>query len=236
MRKSQAFNIVGGAHLRVDGEEKVTGKAVYTGDVEIAGMTYGKILRSPFPHAKLVKIDTHKAERLSGVITVLTRQDLSDFSLYYGAAYKDQGILAVDKVRYAGDPVAAVVAVDEVTAEEALTLIEADYEELPVVTTIEEALMPNAPLVHGASPTQGELHGYHYQAPEKFAGTNICYHFSFAKGDIAEGFKKAHHIFEDTFTFPRVQHYSMEPHITIAHVEGDRITLWASTQDPFTLR
>lgn len=236
LRKSQAFNIVGGAHLRVDGEEKVTGKAVYTGDFEIAGMTYGKILRSPFPHAKLVKIDTHKAERLSGVITVLTRQDLSEFSLYYGAAYKDQGILAVDKVRYGGDPVAAVVAVDEATAEEALTLIEADYEELPVVTTIEEALMPNAPLVHGASPTQGELHGYHYQAAEKFAGTNICYHFSFAKGDIAEGFKKAHHIFEDTFTFPRVQHYSMEPHTTIAHVEGDRITLWASTQDPFTLR
>ena len=236
MRKSEALRVVGRTQPRLDGKGKVTGEAVYTGDIELAGMAYGKILRSPFPHAKLVKIDTAKAERLPGVITVLTREDLGGFNLYYGAAYKDETIVAVDKVRYVGDPVAAVVAADEATAEEALTLMEAEYDELPAVTTIEEAIKPHAPLVHEAAAAQGELHAYHYQASEEFKGTNICYHFSFAKGSISEGFKKSDYIFEDTFTFPRVQHYSMEPHATVAHFEGDRITLWASTQDPFTLR
>lgn len=236
MRKSKTLSIIGRAGPRLDGKEKVSGKAVYTDDIELPAMTYGKILRSPFPHAKLIRIDTSKAESLSGVITVLTREDLTGFSLYYGAAYKDQPIVAVDRVRYVGDPVAAVAAVDEATAEEALTLMEAEYEELTASTTLDEALAPNAPLVHEAPITEGELHGYEYRAPQEFKGTNICYHFSFAKGDVAEGFKKADYIFEDIFTFPRVQHYSMEPHATIAHVEGDRITLWASTQDPFTLR
>ncbi len=236
MRTSQALKVVGGRLPRVDGEEKVTGKALYTSDVELPGMAYGKILRSPFPHARLLKVDGRKAERLPGVIAVLTREDLGELDFYYGAAYKDQSIVAVDKVRYVGDPVAAVAAVDEATAEGALTLIEAEYEELPVVASINEALQPNAPLVHESSIAGGELHGYHYQAPKEFRGTNVCYRFHYAKGDVDEGFKKSAHIFEDTFTFPRVQHYSMESHVTVAHVEADRITLWASTQDPFTLR
>lgn len=236
MRESQALKVVGSSLPRVDGEEKATGKALYAGDIELPGMAHGKILRSPFPHAKLLKIDTRRAERLPGVITVLTREDLGEFNYYYGAAYKDQPIVAVDKVRYVGDPVAAVVAVDEATAEEALSLMEAQYEELPAVTTLEEALRPDAPLVHESSIAGGELHGYHYQAPKECQGTNICYRFRYAKGDLAQGFKKSDYIFEDSFTFPRVQHFSMEPHVTVAHVEEGRITLWASTQDPFTLR
>lgn len=236
MRTSQALKIVGQSQPRVDGEDKVTGKALYTGDIELPGMAYGKILRSPFPHAKLAKVDARRAEKLPGVITVLTREDLKGLNFYYGAAYKDQPIVAVDKVRYAGDPVAAVVAEDEASADEALSLIEAEYEELPAVTTLEEALKPGAPLIHESSITGGELHGYHYRAPKEFRGTNVCYRFQYAKGNITEGFKKSAYVFEDTFTFPRVQHFSMEPHVTVAHVEGDRITLWASTQDPFTLR
>jgi len=235
MRRSEALKIVGKALPRVDGEEKVTGKAVYVGDIELPGMAYGKILRSPFAHARLLRLDTRKAERLPGVLAVLTREDVAGFKLF-GAAYKDQPIVALDKVRYVGDPVAAVVAADEGTAEEALALMEAEYGELPAVSSIEEALAPNAPLVHEARAASGELHGYHYQPPKEFQGTNVCYHFGYAKGDIAEGFKKAAYVFEDTFTFPRVQHYSMEPHATVAQVQGDRITLWAATQDPFTLR
>ena len=123
MRRSQALKIVGSAQPRLDGKEKVTGKATYTSDIELPGMAYGKILRSSFPHARLVRIDTHKAERLPGVITVLTREDVNGFKLF-GAAYKDQPVVAIDKVRYVGDPVAAVAAVDEATANEALTLIE----------------------------------------------------------------------------------------------------------------
>jgi CO/xanthine dehydrogenase Mo-binding subunit len=236
MSKAQALKVVGRAVPRVDGEEKVTGRAAYTVDLDLPGMAVGKILRSPFPHAKLLKIDAGKAARLPGVFTVLTRDDLGDLNYYFGAAYKDQPIVAVDKVRYVGDPVAGVAAVDAATAEEALSLIETEFEELPVVGSLEEALAPNAPLVHETSKASGELHGYHYQALDKFKGTNICYQFSYARGDIADGFKKSAYIFEDTFTFPRVQHFSMEPHATIAQVQDDRITLWTGSQDPFTLR
>lgn len=235
MKKAQAFRVIGNALPRVDGEDKVTGRAVYTSDVRVPGMAYGKILRSPYPHARLARIDTRKAERLAGVITVLSREDIARYELF-GATYKDQPIVVVDKVRYVGDPVAAVVAADGATAEDALALIETEYEALPAVTSIEEALAPNAPLVHEASAGGGELMGYHYQPPEEFRGSNLCYRFTYERGDVAEGFKKSACVFEDTFQFSRVHQFSMEPHATVAHVSGDMITLWASTQDPFTLR
>lgn len=235
MKKAQAFRVIGNALPRVDGEDKVTGRAVYTSDVRVPGMAYGKILRSPYPHARLARIDTRKAERLTGVITVLSREDIARYELF-GATYKDQPIVVVDKVRYVGDPVAAVVATDGATAEDALALIETEYEELPAVTSIEEALAPNAPLVHEASAGGGELMGYHYQPPKEFRGSNLCYRFTYERGDVAEGFKKSAYVFEDTFQFSRVHQFSMEPHATVAHVSGDMITLWASTQDPFTLR
>ncbi len=235
MRKAQTLRVVGRAQPRVDGEVKVTGKALYTVDVGLPGMIHGKILRSPYPHARLLKVNASKAEKLPGVVAVITRDDLASLNSYYGAAYKDQPIVATDKVRYVGDPVAAVAAVSYGAADEALELIDVEYEQLPPVTTIEEALAPNAPLVHENS-RHGELMGYHYRPPEEFKGTNICYRFQYAKGNIAEGFKKAAHIFEDTFTFPRVQHYSMEPHVTVAHMETDSLTVLASSQDPFTLQ
>ena len=147
MTNSRALKVVGQSQPRVDGAEKVTGKAVYTVDVELPGMVHGKILRSPLPHARIGKIDVQRAARLPGVVAVLTREDLSGLG-FFGATYKDQSVVAIDKVRYAGDPVAAVAAEDESTAAEALELIEVDYEELPSVTTIEEALAANAPLVH----------------------------------------------------------------------------------------
>ncbi len=235
MKKFEDLKVVGRAKPRVDGEEKATGKAMYTVDVKLPGMVHGKILRSPLPHARIGKVDVQKAARLPGVVAVVTREDLGRLG-FFGATYKDQSVVAIDKVRYEGDPVAAVAAEDESTAAEALELIDVDYEELPSVTTIEEALAPGAPLVHEAAASGGEMHGYHYETPDEFAGTNICYHFQYARGEVGEGFKKAAHIFEDTFTFPRVHHYSMEPHATVAHVEGDRITLWVGSQDPFALQ
>ena len=213
----------------------MTGKALYTVDVDLPGMAHGKILRSPYAHARLLRVDGSKAEQLPGVFAVVTREDQKSLRMF-GAAYKDQTIVAVDKVRYAGDPVAAVAAVDEATAAQALELIEVDYEDLPAVTSIDEALADNAPLVHDASASGGELMGQRYEAPKEFSGTNLCYRFCYANGDVDAGFKKADHIFENTFTFPRVQHFSMEPHATVADFAGDRITLWAGTQEPFTLR
>jgi CO/xanthine dehydrogenase Mo-binding subunit len=234
--KANGLKVVGKTLPRVDGRDKASGRALYTVDIELPNMVAGKILRSPYPHAKVLKIDARKAEKLPGVVAVITRDDLGALDYYYGAAYKDQPIVAVDKVRYVGDPVAGVAALDTATAEEALQLIEVEYEELPAANDLDEALKPGAPLVHESAAAGGELHGHHYQAPEKFKGTNICYQFSYHKGDVAEGFRKSAHVFEDTFTFPRVQHYSMEPHAIIADVGKDRITLWAASQDPFTLR
>src|SRR5437016_3732363 len=148
MKKPSSYTAVGKNAHRVDGIEKVTGKAVYAGDIELPGMAYAKILRSPMAHAKLVKVDASKAANLTGVVAVLTRDDIKDLNYRYGATYKDQCIVAVDKVRYVGDPVAAVLADDPARAEEALDLIDVEYEELPKVTGIDDAIAPGAPLVH----------------------------------------------------------------------------------------
>ncbi|MFQ5902418.1 MAG: xanthine dehydrogenase family protein molybdopterin-binding subunit [Candidatus Binatia bacterium] len=236
MKRGQALKIAGTGAPRVDGIEKVTGKALYTGDIELPGMAFAKILRSPLPHAKLVDIDARKAESSPGVLAVLTRNDLTSLNYRYGATYKDQSIVAVEKVRYVGDPVAAVLAVEEDTAEEALTLIDVEYKELPAVTDIEEALAPGALRVHEAESATAELRGSRYGAPERFKGTNVCYYFDYSRGDVTEGFKESDYVFEDTFRFPKVQHYSLETHVNVAHFEGDRLTVWSSCQDPFTLR
>ena len=235
MKKEQAYKVIGHAEPRNDGVEKVTGHALYTVDVDLPGMVHGKVLRSPYGHARLKRVDASKAEKLAGVYAVVTREDQKNLRMF-GAAYKDQTVVAVDKVRYAGDPVAAVAAIDEVTADTALQLIEVDYEELPAVTNLDEALADGAPLVHEVSVSGGELMGESYEPAEEFSGTNVCYRFSYANGDVDEGFNKADHIFENIFTFPRVQHFSMEPHATVAHFDGDCLTLWAGTQEPFTLR
>ena len=183
MKKTPTYNVIGKAELRNDGAEKVTGKAIYTVDVDLPGMAHGKILRSPYAHARLLRVDGSKAEQLPGVFAVVTREDQKSLRMF-GAAYKDQTIVAVDKVRYAGDPVAAVAAVDEATAAQALELIEVDYEDLPAVTSIDEALADNAPLVHDASASGGELMGQRYEAPKEFSGTNLCYRFCYANGDV----------------------------------------------------
>src|SRR6478672_4419505 len=235
MKSAQAYHVVGRAESRSDGDDKVSGKAIYAVDVKVPGMIHGKILRSPYAHARLTRVDASQAENFPGVFAVITRADQARLGMF-GAAYKDQTIVAIDKVRYVGDPVAAVAAVDEATAEAALSLIDVEYEELKAVTSIEEALVPGAPLVHDSSSSGGEMMGQRYEAPKEFAGSNLCYRFSYAKGNVEEGFEKADHIFEDTFRFPRVQHFSMEPHATVAHVDGNHITLWAGTQEPFTLR
>ncbi len=236
MKTKHAFQIAGGDAHRVDGIEKVTGKAIYTGDIDLPGMAHAKILRSPVPHARLTKVDASKARELPGVITTLTRDDIKGFNYKYGATYKDQSIVAVDKVRYVGDPVAAVLAKDPATAEQALELIEVEYDELPQVAGIDEAVSPNAVQVHEGDVARAELRGSTYGAPERFNGTNICYYLTFGREAPEKGFAKADHVFEDTFRFQKVQHYSLEAHNNIAYYDGEKLTLWASCQDPFTLR
>jgi CO/xanthine dehydrogenase Mo-binding subunit len=236
MIQRKAYTVAGTDARRVDGIEKVTGKALYTGDLRLPGMAYARILRSPLAHARLLKVDASKAKEMSGVIATLTRDDIKDLNYKYGATYKDQAIVAVDKVRYVGDPVAAVLAEDPAIAEQALDLIEVEYEELPKVTNIDEATAPGAIQVHPGDVARAELRGSVYGAPERFGGTNICYYLGFSRGEVVKGFAEADHVFEDTFRFQKVQHCSLEAHVNIAHYDGDRLTVWASCQDPFTLR
>ena len=200
---------------RIDGVDKVTGRAAYVGDLEVAGMLHGKILRSPLAHAVIVEIDVIEALRLPGVKAVLTRDDLQKIDPFYGAVVRDRPLIATDKVRYQGEPVAAVAAVDQLTAEEALDLIRVEYRELPVVSNTLEALASTSDPVHDS---------------------NSCHQEQAQWGDVEEGFARSDHIFEDTFTFPMVYHYALEPHAVIADYSRNGITVWSTAQHPFLVR
>ena len=221
---------------RIDGNEKVAGKAVYAGDLRLPGMAYGKVLRSPLPHGRIRGIDASKASAMPGVLAVLTRDNLNVASNSFGAYVRDQQIIATEKVRYVGDMVAAVAATDAGIAEEAVRLIEVDYEELAAVFTIDDALQDGAPLVHeklegrkDPGYGQGGRHIIHERS-------NICLHFQHYRGDIDAGLRAADAVFEDTFYFPSAQHYPMEPHVCVAHFEGETLTVWSATQSPFPVR
>jgi len=182
----------------------------------VPGMLIGKFLRSPYAHARILSISTSEAERVPGVVTVLTAADLTGLNPYLrGNNRKDHPILAIDRALFAGQPVAAVAAADELAAQEALDKIHVEYEELPAVITVQEAMADGASQVHS------------------FAPNNLCFKDHLEKGDIERGFAEADEIVEDTFEFPMIYHYSMEPHTAIASVDEEDITVWTSTAHPF---
>jgi len=210
----QEFKFVGRSVHRVDGIEKVTGKAKFTGDLKIPGMLYGRILRSSYPHAGISSIDSSRAEALPGVAAVLTAADIGELDPYYNG----RPVIAIKKVRYVGEPVAAVAAEDQESAEEALSLINVQYEELPAAVGLDAALAKGAPLIH------------------ENLKDNICGHEHVEKGNIEQGFAESDEIFEETFTFPMVYHYAMEPHSVIAEFNDEGIAVWSSAQHPFQVR
>lgn len=221
----------------LDAEERVTGRVPYVLNFELAGMLVGKILRSPFAHARLVTVDGTRAEKLNGVHAVLTRDDFGPTTGYsgrYGRVFRDQTVVAVDKVRFVGDPVAAVAAANEEIAEEALSLIETEYEELPAVFDEEEALKPTAPLVHDPRPQQQPMFRRLIQDPP--GGTNVCSHFKLRRGDVEQGFRDSDFVFDDVFHSPAAQHVPLEPHVTVAQYSGEKLTIWTSTQMPHAIR
>ncbi|MBI3090140.1 MAG: xanthine dehydrogenase family protein [Candidatus Tectomicrobia bacterium] len=232
------YQVIGHSVARRDGVEKVTGLAAYTSNLSLPRMLHGKILRSPLPHARIVAIDASRARRLPGVKAVLTRDTLlGDASLTYryGHVLADQAIVAVDRVRFVGDAVAAVAAVDRDVAEEALSLIDVEYEELPAVFTAEESFGPAAPLIHETPPEVQARAAMKFDGPRP--GTNICASLHIRHGDIDRGFAAADFIFEDTYSTPMQAHCPLEPHVTVAdwHPSG-RLTVWSSTQMPFQVR
>lgn len=220
---------IGKSATRPDARHKVTGRAIYIEDMRVAGMAYGKILRSTCAHAKIVKIDTAKAEELPGVIGVVTGDDL-DF--LHGESLNDEPCLARGKVRYVGEAVAGVVAEDEATAARAAGLIEVEYQPLPAVFDVMEAVKDSAPIIHEALDSYNRAAGV---AP--ISGTNICNHFQLERGDPEAGFAASDHIFEDRFTTQRQQHCTLETHGSICRVsDEDEVTLWTNNDSPYRLR
>ncbi len=209
--------VIGESVPMLDSVARVTGALEYLVNLRLPNMLVGKIVRSQVPHAKLLKVDTTEAMRVPGVVAILTGADLGP-NAFYGAAIKDQGVVAVDRVRYVGEPVAVIAAEGPDEAEEAALLIDIEYEELPSVFDAREAAQPGAPILH-----------------EKFSN-NLFKHAKLRHGDMGAAFAEADEIFEDTFTSPPAQQASLEPHVTAAQWDGDQLTVWAASQAPFMVR
>ena len=223
------YSVVGKSVPRVDALEKVTGKAKFCPDLELPGMLYVKVLRSPYPHARILSIDTSKVGRLPGVKAVVTGKDIPDEKIGY---IQDRYILARDVARFVGEPVAAVAARTIEIAEEALELIEVDYEELPAVFDAEEAMNADPsvtihPDLVRYPRTPVPMLAYRFE-PDR---PNVFLHRLIRKGDVVKGFQEADLVTENRFSLPRVHHCQMESHATVVQVEPDGgLTVWATEQ------
>ena len=232
------LKIVGTRPLRPDGVDKVTGRAKFGADIHLPNMLIGKVLRSPHAHARIRSIDTHKARALPGVKAVITSADFADLPSEFIPAgemmvnYRDmtRNILAREKALYEGHAVAAVAATTEAIAAQALTLIEVDYEVLPHVMDVAQAMEPDAPLLHENMYTIGV-------EPKPAKPSNIAKRVEFSLGDIAAGFAQADVIVEREFTTKPVHQGYIEPHACLASVSEDgQAELWCTTQGQFIVR
>src|SRR5256714_4020052 len=209
------LNVVGKPFRKVDARAKCTGQTKFADDIFLPRMLYCKILRTHEPHALIKNIDISKASALPGVISIITGKDLP---IPYGIlpVSQDEHALCIDKVRFIGDPVAAVAAIDEDVAFDAMNLIEVEYERLQTITSIEEGVMIDEPRIH-----------------EYGDGGNVHKKVSLEFGDVDEGFADADLIREDTFFYEGNTHLPMEQHAAVAYFDPDnKLTLWSATQTP----
>ena len=216
---------------------KVTGQSIYTWDLALPRMLHGKLLRSPLPHARVRNIDTSDALAMPGVICVVTGEDVALLpDKFYGVGLRDQPVIALDRVRYVGDPVAAIVAVDEATAFRAAQAIKVDYEPLPPVMTIDEALADDAPaLFDGPTPGIPIPVGQGCSSIADPAKNVLC-EYNFEYGDAEAALAASDKVFTDTFAVTRINHFHLEPHVNIAHWNDGRLEMWSCNQDPFVIR
>jgi len=228
--KTTTSNPVGKSVPRVDAYDKVTGAAQFTDDLPFGpGLLYGRVVRSPHPHALIKKVDVSQARAVPGVKAVVTGADTPGF---IGLYLKDRHIFCTDRVRYVGDPVAGVVAESEEIAEAACKLIEVEYEPLPGLFDPLEAIKPDAPLLH---PDLGTYDVVPFIFPKP--GTNISNVFRVRKGDVDAAWPQCDAIIEGTYRVPHIQHVPIEPHVAIARWDlSGEVTLWSSTQSPFAQR
>ena len=220
---------VGKPVARGEGPDKVSGKAVYAADIVLPGMLWGGVLRSPYPHATITNIDASQAERVPGVHAVVTGRDLPDRRI--GRLLQDMPVLARDKVRFVGEKVAAVAAEDADAAEEALLLIDVDYEEQTPVFDPAEAMQDSAPVLHE---TMTSYEGLPQPAPSI---NNVFAHNTWTKGDVDQGFQESDLVFEHSFILPMAHQVYIEPHACVVALDdGGRVQIWVNNKDPFVLR
>jgi CO/xanthine dehydrogenase Mo-binding subunit len=223
------WHTIGRGLPRVEGASKVEGTCVYTADVIRPSALWGKFLRSPLPHARILSIDVSQALRLPGVKAIVTGKDISP--RLEGYTLQDKPVFALDRVRYIGEKVAGVAAIDKDIAEEALTLIDVNYEELPTVFDPVEALKPEAPLLH---PKYASYLGPPNMAPQL---RNVQTVISTSKGDIAAGFAESDRVFENTFRTHMVHQGFIEPRACVVEIDKDgRIMVWFGHQSSFKVR
>ena len=224
-----SYKVIGQPSPRADGPEKATGAALYASDVQLPGTLFGKVLRSPFPHARIVRVDTSRAEALVGVHAVVTGEDVK--GVLYGRRLRDVPALAWDRARFVGDPVAAVAAEDADIAQQALNLIDVEYEEVPAVLDPLEAMRDDAPLIH---PDVNDYVGL----PEPLEKpSNVFVRTVWEKGDVEQGFAQADMIVEGTYTTQMVHQAYLESHSCLVWIDDDdRVQVWSSNKSPFALR
>lgn len=222
---------IGARTIRPDGADKVTGRATYSADNTMPGMIWGKMLRSPHAHARIRSIDTSKAEALPGVKAVVTAKDVTDFPLdksvmlgIQDMRWMCRNVMAREKALFHGHPVAAVAAINEEVAAQACALIAVDYEVLPHAIEIEDAIKPDAPILHEWNQFEGK--------PSNITGTMVL-----KAGDIEKGFAEADLVVERTFTTRPIHQGYIEPHAcTVSHAADGRVTIWSSSQGQFMVR
>ncbi len=227
------LNEVGRSRPRKDAWEKLRGQALYVGDIEVPGMLIGKVLRSEVPHGRIESIDSAEASRMKGVVAILTGEDLLDLDPFYGHAIKDRPVIAIDRVRFHGEPVVAVAAVDEATADAALRTIVVEYDELPVVDTVQKALADDAPILHEGPIRPGLFHGLGDLGERD---GNVGYRYLLNSGDVAAASQEADIVVEGEYDFPAVYQYAMETHAVIADFKPGSLTLTANCQHPFLVQ
>ena len=224
-----SYQIIGQSIPRVDNTGKVTGDARYTADVLLSGTLWAKTLRSPYPHARIARVDTSRAEKAPGVRAILTGADVR--GILYGRRYRDISVLAQDRVRFIGERVAAVAADTLEQAEEALELLEVDYEEFPAVFDPVTALQEGAPIIHP------DVNSYPGLPKPLARPSNAFVNDIFTRGNIAEGFAQSDVVVENTFTVSRVHQAFLEPHCCLVWIDDqDRVQMWSPNKAPQGLK
>jgi CO/xanthine dehydrogenase Mo-binding subunit len=224
---THALSVAGHSVRRLDAVEKVMGRATFAGDIQFPRMLHATVVRSPFAHARIRHIDVARARSVPGVRAIVTGADVP---FRYNLPLRDQPFMAIDRVRYVGEPVVAIAADDADAAREAAALVDVEYEELPAVLDPRESMQPGAPRIH----PDFDLYRRDATLFTPIPDSNVLSHFKLRRGDVEAGLRQADEIFEGTYTSHAFSHAAIEPHVAVAQYERTgQLTLWTTAQSPW---